>query len=309
MCPLAAPLYSPPGVEPILEALAEARQLAARHPLAAYLATVFAFSWSDWVTLAATGGRVAPGSMPTHFAGFLGPAFAAFAVTAMAEGRRGLAAFSLRLLRVPWRTPSFWALGLSPLAFLATGIALLAATGRRLPTLASLVRFPGLPAMPVSPVFDIVLLTMGFGHEIGWRGFALPRFQARFGPLGGALALAVPWGLWLAPLLTVNEAWSGLGWRSTAVLAASLVAGSIVLAFVVARTGGAVAAAALWHACYQMASATAGARGFLASLTSWAVIGWAVVLLAAERAARRRGRSLLVPAEAGGGADRRPEPH
>jgi len=278
-------------VGPLLEALEEAREIAARHPIAAYLATVFAFSWSDWVTLAVTGGRVTPGSMPTHFAGFLGPAFAAFAVTAMVEGRAGVWSLVLRVVRCPWRRASFWALGLSPLGFLAAGLALLAATGRSLPSPASLVRFPGVPAMPLSPVFDLVLLTMGFGHEIGWRGFALPRFQRRLGPLGGALALAVPWGLWLVPLLAVNEAWRGLGLAGTAVLAVSLAAGSLVLAFVVARTG--VAAAALWHACYQMSSATAGTRGFLASMTSWGVIAWGAILLVLELRARRRGETLL----------------
>jgi membrane protease YdiL (CAAX protease family) len=36
-------------------------------------------------------------------------------------------------------------------------------------------------------------------EEIGWRGFALPRLQAKFGPLAGTLILAFVWAAWHDP--------------------------------------------------------------------------------------------------------------
>jgi membrane protease YdiL (CAAX protease family) len=61
------------------------------------------------------------------------------------------------------------------------------------------------------PVLDVKLLGMailfflynvvygGLSEEPGWRGFALPRLQARFSPLVSSLILGVIWAVWHAP--------------------------------------------------------------------------------------------------------------
>lgn len=61
------------------------------------------------------------------------------------------------------------------------------------------------------PVVDIRLLGMviifylynliygGLSEEPGWRGFALPRLQARFSPLVSSLILGIIWAVWHAP--------------------------------------------------------------------------------------------------------------
>jgi membrane protease YdiL (CAAX protease family) len=57
----------------------------------------------------------------------------------------------------------------------------------------------------------IVILSVGgivggpFFEEPGWRGFALPRLQARFGPLRGTLLLGFLWALWHFPQYLVPE--------------------------------------------------------------------------------------------------------
>jgi hypothetical protein len=81
-----------------------------RHPLFAFLVGAFAFSWGDWLSLAATGERIAPGRLPTDMAGMAGPAFAAFAVAAIGRGEAGVRALALRLVRIPWRSAWFWIL-------------------------------------------------------------------------------------------------------------------------------------------------------------------------------------------------------
>ncbi len=62
------------------------------------------------------------------------------------------------------------------------------------------------------PVIDIKLFGMAilmflynvaysaFSEEPGWRGFALPRLQAKFNPLVASLILGVLWAVWHAPL-------------------------------------------------------------------------------------------------------------
>jgi membrane protease YdiL (CAAX protease family) len=268
------------------------------HPFASYLVTAFAFSWSDWLSLAANGDRIIFGRLPTDMAGMAGPAFAAFAVTAVAGGERGLRELALRVVRVPLRNPWLWLLAPSPLWVALATVAVLTALGEPVPSVALLARYPGIPALPLVTVFDLVVLGVGFGQEIGWRGLALPRLQARRGPLGGAILTAVPWGVWLFPLLLVNNAWRRSGSEVLVTLAVSVVllaASSVVLAFVVARTDGSLATAAFWHGSLRMGTATEGARGVVGGVLAASVVVGAVVVVAAELRARRRGHTLLQP--------------
>jgi hypothetical protein len=68
-------------------------------------------------------------------------------------------------------------------------------------------------------------------------------------------------------------------------------AGAVVLARVAQRTDGSVLAAALWHAGYNMTSATAASRAVIAAVTTTAVMLWAVALLIG--AGRHGGRTTL----------------
>lgn len=283
-------------LETLARAVNAALAWARRRPFPAFLLAAFAFSWADWLSLAAGHARVAPGRLPTDMAGMAGPALAAFAVTAMAGGEEGLRALVRRLVRIPWRSAWFWILAPSPLWVALATLSSLAVADLPTPPLASFARYPGLPALPLVMVFDFVLLGVGFGQEIGWRGLALPRMQARFGPLGGAVLLAVPWGAWMLPLLAVHRAGLPPGASPLVPLgigAVLLVASSVVLAFVVARTEGSLVAAALWHACLRMATATDGGKGTVGMAVTSAVVAGALALAASEVRARRRGRSIL----------------
>jgi membrane protease YdiL (CAAX protease family) len=265
-------------------------------PLAAFLVTAFAFSWSDWISLAASGARIVPGHLPTDMAGMVGPAFAAFVVIAVGAGEAGLKDLGLRMLRFPWRSPWFWLLAPAPLWIALAALALLPLLGHEAPPLGSFARYPGLPAMPLLSVFDLVLVGVGFGQEIGWRGFLLPRFQERLGPLRGAVAVAPVWGAWVLPLLVVNRAWVPADGYLLVPLAGSallIVSASIVLAFLVARTGGSILAAAFWHASLRMTTVTDGGRGLVGAVVVASTVAAAVVLVAVELTIRRRGRSLL----------------
>jgi hypothetical protein len=103
------------------------------------------------------------------------------------------------------------------------------------------------------------------------------------------------WGLWLLPQLLLNDAWAGLGVAGVAALVATLVASSVVLAFVAASGGGNVPGAAFWHAAFQLGTATAAAGGFLDAFVSAAVLAWAGALVVAEVQARQQGRTVLAP--------------
>lgn len=274
-----------------------------RRPLPAFLVAAFAFSWADWFSLAAGPVRVAPGRLPTDMAGMAGPALAAFLVTAIGSGEEGVRALALRLVRIPWRSAWFWVLAPAPLWVALATVAVRAMAGLPVPPAGSFARYPGLPSLPLLPLFDLVLIGVGFGQEIGWRGLALPRMQDRFGPMGGALLLAVPWGAWMLPLLAVHRVGLPPGASLLVPLGAGallVVASSVVLAFVVARTGGSLTACALWLAFLRMTTGTEGGKSVVGGAVTAAVVAGAIVVVAAEFGSRRRGRSLLAlaPVEA-----------
>jgi membrane protease YdiL (CAAX protease family) len=112
--------------------------------------------------------------------------------------------------------------------------------------------------MFVSPSYAPHFLTFGIAagllaglfEETGWTGFAFPRMSARFGALGGALALGVLWALWHFPVVDSLGAASPHGASLPmffASFAAVLVATRVLIAWLYTNTGS-VLGAQLLHA-------------------------------------------------------------
>jgi membrane protease YdiL (CAAX protease family) len=119
---------------------------------------------------------------------------------------------------------------------------------------------------------------VGPGEEVGWRGFALPRLQARWSPLVAALLIAVfwtPWHgfLWYAegrPVTTVYfwvEMFVGHGLFS------------IFIVWVCNRARGSVLVAALAHAASNVAVGILGPFSLADFGLTWSVGALALVLL------------------------------
>lgn len=111
-------------------------------------------------------------------------------------------------------------------------------------------RFAGaaLPAAEIDwrlvPLFFAAFLAAGLGEELGWFGFAYPPMEARWGPLGAALALGGVWTFWhVVPYFQTGRGAEWIAWHCLATLALRVVA---VWLFV--NTGRSVLAAACFHA-------------------------------------------------------------
>jgi membrane protease YdiL (CAAX protease family) len=109
----------------------------------------------------------------------------------------------VRLLLQTYARPrgafGYYALGiiLFP-AFWFLGNLLSRAMGMGVPFLNVSAAENGLPGMVVL-FFLYNFIYGGLSEEPGWRGFALPRLQARFSPLVSSLILGVLWSVWHAP--------------------------------------------------------------------------------------------------------------
>ncbi|WP_432827648.1 CPBP family intramembrane glutamic endopeptidase [Dactylosporangium sp. CA-092794] len=231
------------------------RGLVHRFPVVVFFALAFGLSWVAWTPyiLSESGLGWIPLRFPevlgtTQFAGvlpgaYLGPLTAAFVVTAAAEGRAGLRHWSRRLvrLRVGWR----WYL----LVLTAVPAVILLAT-LALPGSWGHVRAPGVAVLVgYLPLLLVQIVTTAMAEEPGWRDFALPRLQGRFGAVAGTVVLGVLWGCWHLPLFfTEWGGWPHVSWVTPVEFVAGCVPLSLVMTWVFNRTGESLPIVMLLHA-------------------------------------------------------------
>lgn len=180
--------------------MSEIRAFLARHSLLAGLVLMFALTWP--IDLAQAG--LLPFEVPFAAYLFLGWGFilAAIFMTGVTQGRQGIKSLLKRYLI--WRVGWQWygvALALYPLLFAAAlglGIPLGLAELDFSQTLAAQFFGPQ-TAWPLFVVPFFLFEAISNGEEMGWRGYVLPRVQARHNALAAALIVGVIWGMWHLP--------------------------------------------------------------------------------------------------------------
>jgi len=236
---------------------------ARRHPLVAYFALAYVLTWVLVVPIALSQRGVGWLALPDwlllvlFLAGtFVGPAPAAFALTALIDGRAGVRALLRRM--VQWRVGIAWYL----LVVVGYPVVMLAVVSVQVGAapLNALLSNPWLLVSSYLPGIAVGLIFPSLGEEPGWRGFALPRLQRLYGPLLASLILGLLHALWHTPAYFVRGAISDNGFDLGVYVGNSIgiVAFTFVWTWLFNSTCGSVLFAMLMHATSNATSQLLG---------------------------------------------------
>lgn len=126
--------------------------------------------------------------------GAYGPSIAAVASATLDDGRNGLRKLLANLFR--WRVGWRWYLFVLflPPSFLWIGAVISVLRGDSI----GFIRIGG--ALPSALTLATFIPVGPPGEELGWRGYALSRFDAVFNPLLSSLVLGMIWAAWHIPM-------------------------------------------------------------------------------------------------------------
>lgn len=214
-----------------------------------YFVLCFALAWAVWIPA----GLLTPDSPAPVLVGAWAPTVAALLLTWRAEGRSGVRTLLRALLR--WRVGAgYYAFAIfALLGVVALGLGVHVLLGGSPPTLAdAAARFGFAPEdahlfLAISPlVFLTTVFTGGpIAEELGWRGYAQPRLQARLGAGPAGLVIGLVWSLWHLPMFRFFPfAVAGLPLLHYVALVTAL---GVLFAWLYNRTGGSVLLCMLLH--------------------------------------------------------------
>lgn len=186
------------------------------HQPGVFFIGTFLFSWAFWIPSAALFAGAAdperlirsPLFVALQTLGAAGPSVVALALTRALNSKAGVRALIRRYKPVRQLGVLYFVAATIAPAITVTAMAInaLVSGGPLVHPNSGLAEMAGemgwlgavalLPVVLVSQVFSSPLL-----EEAGWRGFALPRLQARTSALFASLAVGLAWGLWHLPLV------------------------------------------------------------------------------------------------------------
>lgn len=224
-----------------------------QHPLLAYFLFAFGLTWLFVAPIVLSQRALNLITLPDEallvlflVSTFIGPTPAAFIVTGLIDGRAGVMQLLARM--VQWRVGIQWYL------LVIVGYPLILMLGlvfvRGTEAFTGLLSNPQLLVTYYLPTLLIGIIYPSLGEEPGWRGFALPRLQAQYGPLIGTLILGSLHALWHLPAYTIPGAITPNGFDPVTFIANSLaiIAATVIWTWLFNNARGSILFAMFVHA-------------------------------------------------------------
>jgi membrane protease YdiL (CAAX protease family) len=225
------------------------KTLIKKYQLIIFFALTFIFSWFPWYA------GIAPEVMA------MGPSIAAFIVVLIIGGKQGFVDLIRPFGR--WRA----SLGLWVIAILGPAVLYLIGLGVHLLMGGEAPPFIMIKEeLNLIPLYLVIVVLMPWngpvGEEFGWRGYALPKLQNKYGPLVASLVIGTIWGIWHLPSFFAPQGVVGA------------IAASVGMIFILLYTLGTIANSIFMTWLYNKSNASALIAGIIwhAAINFWAPV-------------------------------------
>jgi CAAX protease family protein len=222
-----------------------------RYPLFTFFGLAIGLTWIFMITDALGSHALIPFRLNVQLLILMGymPTIVAVLVTGLTQGKDGIKALFRKLLivRVGWRWYAVTIFGFAGIAITAVELNNLFGNGAKLPILSAKLPHLSGPQLILPIVAMFVVIGLVNGEELAWRGFALPRLQAKYNALQSSLILGVIWTIFHLPLFftVTGSAQADMSFVSFMIATVSL---SVLFTWVYNNTRGSVLLAYLFHA-------------------------------------------------------------
>ena len=223
-----------------------------KYPLAGFFLLAFGLTWIFMITDALGSHHILPFRLPILLMIVMGymPTLAAVIVTRVTKGKEGVRALFSKLLiaRVGFRWYAFAVFALAGMYIASILIYNSIGASPTLPILSPKTP-PHSSLLELVPQIALLFVIVGIvnGEELAWRGFALPRLQAKYNALTSSLILGVIWTMFHLPLFFTVTGSSQADWSFTSFLI-STIAMTVLYTWLYNNTRGSVLMAYLLHA-------------------------------------------------------------
>jgi uncharacterized protein len=248
--------------------------------LLTYFGLAYLISWTIWLPL--YGHIFGLNNLPAlpfqHGLGGLGPLIASVLTTWIFLKKVGLKNLLIKCLRVkpliylvvalfgPF-TLTFWALVID-YSIAKTPV-----------DLSGLLRNTEFPQFNILTFFIYNLIFFGFGEEVGWRGFALPRLQNKFNALTSSILLTGFWALWHLPLFFYKPGFLTMGWAGAFGWIFSLLTGSILLNWLYNSSKASILICAVFHSTVDIAFTADIANKNIINYMGFLITVWGIFII------------------------------
>lgn len=122
-------------------------------------------------------------------------------------------------------------------------------------------------------------LFFGLGEEVGWRGFALPRFQNNLNALSASIVLTIFWALWHLPLFFYRPGYTSMDWSGIMGWVFSLLTGSILLTWLYNSSRASILICAIFHSTIDIAFTADMATNSIVNYMGLLITVWGILTI------------------------------